>query len=232
MLEFFLIIIIILLVILFVLCLFGINIKFFSFDFRFDTFFKKGLPKLDDRFGVWFITGKQGSGKSYYATYLVTRQSPTLCNKIYTNIKSLSIPGYKIEYFNSIKDIQYNTDENCIFLIDEIARKYNKTSKTDDQFYAWLNQSRKTKRIVLLITQEWKELPMWIRRPAKFMFATRPTPLLNLFGIYTTTMGDAENLVFNKDEGEYECPTLKRIIYKRNKKIAEMYDTFESVQTL
>ncbi|MCI8568214.1 MAG: hypothetical protein HFG48_02725, partial [Bacilli bacterium] len=52
------------------------------------------------------------------------------------------------------------------------------------------------------------------------------------FGIFTTVLGDAENLVFNKDEGEYECPPIKKIIYKRNRKIAEMYDTFEAINTL
>lgn len=72
---------------------------------------------------------------------------------------------------------------------------------------------------------------MWIRRPAKIMITTKRNILSN-FGIYTTIIGDAENLVFNKDEGEYECPTIKRIIYKRNEKIANMYDTFEAINNL
>lgn len=232
MINIFLIIIIIVLIIILICCLLNINLKIFSLDFRFDTWFKKGLPKLDDRFGVWFVCGRQGSGKNYYSTYLCSLQSPNLCKYICTNVKSMVIPGFEMKYFNSVKELYFNTDEYCIFLIDEVARKYNKNSKTDDQFYAWLNQSRKRKRIVILITQEWKELPMWLRRPAKYMFQTSPTPLLNFFGIYTTKMGDAENLVFDKDEGEYNCPIIKKIIYKRNKKIANMYDTFESVNQL
>lgn len=232
MLVFILIIIIFILLFVLICCLLNINIKFLNLDFRFDTWFKKGLPKLDDRFGVWFITGRQGSGKNYFCTYLATRQSPSLSQAIYTNVKSLNIPGFKMKYFNRVQELYFNTEEHCIFIIDEVARKYNKNSKTDDQFYAWLNQSRKRKRIVMMITQEWKELPMWLRRPAKYMFNTKPTPILNLFGIYTTSMGDAENLIFNKDESEYECPILKKIIYKRNKKIADLYDTFESVNGL
>ena len=39
------------------------------YDIRYKTFFKKGLPKIDDRFGVYFITGRQGSGKTYYAIF-------------------------------------------------------------------------------------------------------------------------------------------------------------------
>lgn len=205
--------------------------QIFNTRIEFSTFFKKGLPRIDDRYGVYFVCGRQGSGKSYYAVKLVLAQDKVTCARIYTNVKSLNIPGYEIVYFDNIKDLYFNTDEYCIFLIDEISRKYDKTSKTDTQFYAWLNQSRKRKRIVIMITQEWRELPMWIRRPAKIMITTKRNILSN-FGIYTTIIGDAENLVFNKDEGEYECPTIKKIIYKRNQKIAAMYDTFEAINNL
>ena len=206
--------------------------KIFNTDIIFNTFFKRGLPKIDDRFGIYFVTGRQGSGKNYYATMLLLQQDKKLCNKVYTNVHSLKIPGYNINYFNKLSDLYYNTEEYCIFLIDEISRKYDKNSKTDTQFYAWLNQSRKRKRIVILITQEWRELPMWIRRPAKYMISTKKTRLLNVFGIYTSIIGDAENLTFNKDEGEYECPPIMKIIYKRNKAVANLYDTFEAVNDL
>ncbi len=206
--------------------------KIFKYDIRFKTFLKKGLKPIDDRFGVYFVTGRQGSGKTYYAVKLLLQQNPELLNKIYSNIHSLKIPNYNINYFDKIEDIYFNTDEYCIFLVDEISRKYDRNSRTDTQFYAWLNQSRKMKRIVILVTQEWRELPMWIRRPAKFMISTRKTPLLNRFGIYTSIVGDAENMVFNKDESEYECPPVRYIIYKRNKMIADCYDTFEAVNSL
>jgi len=203
----------------------------FNTRIEFNTFLKKGLPKIDDRFGVYFVCGRQGSGKSYYAVKLLLAQDKETCASIYTNVQSLNIPGYNINYFKTADELYYNTEEYCIFLIDEISRKWDKNSKTDKQFYAWLNQSRKRKRIVIMITQEWRELPMWIRRPAKFMISTHKN-ILTRFGIYTTTVGDAENMVFNKDEGEYECPTIKRIIYKRNKYIASMYDTFEPINQL
>lgn len=203
----------------------------FNTRIEFKTFIKKGLSKIDDRFGVYFVCGRQGSGKSYYAVKLLLAQDKETCASIYTNVHSLKIPGYNINYFDTADELYYNTEEYCIFLIDEISRKWDKNSKTDKQFYAWLNQSRKRKRIVIMITQEWRELPMWIRRPSKFMISTHKN-ILTRFGIYTTTVGDAENMVFNKDEGEYECPTIKRIIYKRNKYIASMYDTFEPINQL
>lgn len=205
--------------------------EIFNRKIEFESFFKKGLPKIDDRFGVYFITGRQGSGKSYYATKLLLAQDKDTCASVYTNVHSLKIPGYNIKYFSTVDDLYSNTEEYCIFLIDELSRKYDKTSRTDTQFYAWLNQSRKRKRIVIMITQEWRELPMWIRRPAKYMLTTK-RGFLSRFGIYTTIVGDAENMVFNKDEGEYECPTIKKIIYKRNQEIANLYDTFEPINRL
>lgn len=205
--------------------------EIFNRRFELSTLIKKGLPKIDDRFGVYFVTGRQGSGKSYYAVKLLLAQDHNTCAKVYTNVKSLNIPDYNIEYFDEITQLYSNSEEYCIFLIDEISRKYDKNSRTDTQFYAWLNQSRKRKRIVILITQEWRELPMWIRRPAKFMINTQKT-ILSRFGIFKTIIGDAENLQFNKDEGEYECPPIKYIYYKRNHYIANMYDTFEPINRL
>lgn len=206
--------------------------KILKYDIRLKTMIKKGLKPIDDRHGVYFVTGRQGSGKTYYAIMLLLQQNKKKVNKVYTNIKSLKINDYDINYFTKIGELYNNTEEECIFLVDEVSRKYDRNSKTDTQFYAWLNQSRKRKRIVILITQEWRELPMWIRRPAKFMITTKPTRFLNRFGIYTSCVGDAENMVFDKDEGEYICPPIKYIIYKRNEEISKLYDTFEPINIL
>lgn len=205
--------------------------ELFNRRIEFKSLFRKGLSPIDDRFGVYFVCGRQGSGKSYYAVKLLLAQDRKTCASIYTNVHSLKLPNYNVKFFDRVDELYTNTDEYCIFLIDEISRKWDKNSRTDTQFYAWLNQSRKRKRIVIMITQEWRELPMWIRRPAKFMITTKKN-LFSRWGIFTTIVGDAENMVFNKDEGEYECPTIKKIYYKRNKYIASMYDTFEPINQL
>ena len=208
--------------------------KIGKYDIRFNTFTKKGLPRIDDRFGVYFVTGRQGSGKTYYAIYLALQQVNFNNEKakIKTNIKSLNIPGAEIEYFEKVEEIYFDNEEKCIFILDEIARKWSKGSKTDTQFYAFLNQCRKMKRICIMITQEWKELPMWIRRPAKFMITTRTFPVLSLFNLYVSIVGDAENMVLDPIEMEWVCPPLKYIVYKRTKEIASYYDTFEAINML
>lgn len=217
--------------------------QIFNRDIRFNTFTKKGLPKIDERFGVYFCTGRQGSGKSYYGIYMALNQinfnfkKNTYNNsdynfKIISNIHSLKIPGMEIHYFNKITDIFYDTTQYCIYIIDEISRKYDKNSRTDTQFYAFLNQCRKMHRVCILITQEWKELPMWLRRPAKYCITTVPCPFFHRFGIYKTIVGDAENMYLDKDTLEWECPPIKYIYYKRNISVANKYDTFEAVNEL
>ena len=108
--------------------------KIFKYDIRFNTFFKKGLPKLDDRFGVWLISGRQGTGKNYLSIYLTTRQSTKMCNYIMTNVHSLKIPGFEMRYFTKITEIYENYDEHVIFIIDEVSKKWDKSSKTDKDF--------------------------------------------------------------------------------------------------
>ena len=216
--------------------------KIFKRDIRINTFLKKGLPPIDDRFGVYFVTGRQGSGKTYYAIYLALQQinynfkqqkeNNNLNLKIITNIKSLNIKNVPIHYFEKITEVMFDTTQYCIFIIDELARKYDKNSRTDTQFYAFLNQCRKMHRVCIMITQEWKELPMWLRRPAKFCITTVPARFLNRFGIYKTIVGDAENMYLDKETMEWECPPLKYIYYKRNYFVAHMYDTFEAINEL
>lgn len=201
--------------------------KLFKNRIYFDTFFKKGIKDLNDEWGVYFITGYQGSGKNFFATFMLSKLPNEMI--IYTNVKSLHIPKKDIRYFEKITDIVGNIEENCIFLVDEVSKKYTKQSSTDNTFYGWLQQSRKRKRIVILITQEWKEVPMWLRRPARYMFHTNQ--LLNL-NIFITTKGDAINQTFNTETLEWECPIIERYIYKRTKKVANMYDTLEPIQSL
>lgn len=96
-----------------------------------------------------------------------------------------------------------------------------------------MNQCRKMNRIFIGITQEYLELPLWLRRPCRYMLTSKPIPLLTrFFNVYACEVGDGYNLTYDKDMGEYICPTISTIIYKRNKYVANMYDTFEPINEL
>lgn len=181
----------------------------------------------------YLVCGKQGSYKTFTSVLLTYMQESKNKIKVKTNIFSLRLPEdrFIIEYFNKITEIYTDTEEHCIYIIDELSRKYERHSRTDTQFYAWLNQARKRKRICFLITQEFKELPVWLRRPCKFMVCRVPS-FLDSFGLVKICIGDCYNMVFDKDEGEYTCPPLYYYLFKPNRRIAKMYDTFEAINEL
>lgn len=204
-----------------------LKIPFTNIYFDIKSFLKKKTPPLDERNGVYCISGVQGSGKTYYAVEMA--KSLQKDYQIFTNIHSLKI---KHNNFDRIEEVYSNFDKKTLFIIDEISSKYQKEARTDRLFYRWLQQTRKRKSIVILITQEWKEVPTWLRRPVKVQITTQRSFLSSITGIFRTVYGDGENLLYDKDEQEYVCPVIKVVYHKRNKTIADLYDTFEPIQDL
>lgn len=188
------------------------------------SMFKKKPKNIKDNFGISLITGYQGSGKSYLSIYITYKYLESN-RKIYTNIKSLNIPNRQIEYFEKIEDIVGNIEMDRIFIIDEISKKYTKECKQDKLFYSWLQQSRKRRRTVLLITQEYLQVPIWLRGVARFVYTTTKLPILPIFVTYK---GFA---VLNEDK-EWTIEPEETYIYKRNEYICKFYDTMEPINTL
>lgn len=199
-------------------------LKIFKNHIDVKSFFKRGVKRIEDPWGVLLVTGYMGSGKTYFSVYACSELLPKL--KIYTNIHSLKIPNREIIYFDRLSEIIDNFESNCIFLIDEISKKYTKDSKQDKEFYSWLQQSRKVQRIVILILQEYLQTPTWIRSIAQTVFTTKKLPILNLF---YTNKGYAE---LDPETLDWYVVAQERYIYKRNKRIVQLYDTFEPVPVL
>lgn len=190
----------------------------------FKSFVKKGVKSVDDDFFIRLITGYQGSGK----TFLAIKCAHELEKKdrtIRTNIKTYIDNSKKIEYFDTINDIISDTDDNITYIIDELSKKYTKDSKQDLSFYSWLQQSRKHQRHVYLITQEYIQVPTWLRGIATMVYITDKVPLLP---IYRTTLG----LPVLTEEYEWSINELLVWYYKRTKDISNLYDTFESINSL
>ena len=186
------------------------------------SFVSRGTPNLNDNFGIYLITGYQGSGKTWYSIYLMEKEKNA---KIYTNIKSYISPRNDVHYFDRIEEITENVEDNCIFLIDEVSKRYTKESKQDLKFYSWLQQSRKHKRYVYLITQEYIQVPMWLRGIANKVYTTSKVPLIPIF---KTSLGVP---VLNENY-EWDIDVFAIIFYKRTKAISNLYDTFESINNL
>lgn len=197
--------------------------KIFNLKIDVKSFFRRGVGKINDVFGVYLITGYQGSGKTYTAVMLIHE---LLDHKIYTNIHSLNIKGADIVKFTELDEITGNIENDRVFVIDELSKKFTKESKQDRKFYSWLQQSRKRRRIVLLITQEYLQVPQWLRGVAREIYTTSKIPILPLF---KTQKGFA---VLDDETKEWNVEPHYTWIYKRTKKVASCYDTMEPINTL
>lgn len=157
--------------------------KLFNSDIDVKSFFKLGVKKNKEDFFVGLITGYQGTGKTFFGVYVLNKLPKE--RPIYTNIKSLHIPNRRVYYFEKIEEILDNYEEYSIFLIDELSKKYmGKDCRKDNALYSWLQQSRKTKRIVFMITQEYLQVPSWLRGVADTIFTTHKVKILPIFVTY------------------------------------------------
>lgn len=192
--------------------------------FDFISFFRRGLPNTENEFKICLITGLQGSGKSYYGI----KKMEELGGKkggvvVFTNILSYRSSINDVRYFNTISELYNNHVKDCIFLIDELSKVYVKDSKIDRAFYSWLQQSRKHRRQVYIITQEYIQVPQWLRGVANLVYTTRK------FGFFCVTSFGYPILTEDKEWGLDE---IALFIYKRNKCIADLYDTYELINYL
>lgn len=191
----------------------------------FKSFFRRGLPNTENEFLICLITGLQGSGKTYYGIKKMEELGGYQKGGvvIYTNILSYHSDINEVRYFNSISELYDNHVKDCVFLIDELSKVYVKDSKIDRAFYSWLQQSRKHRRKVYMITQEYIQVPQWLRGVANLVYTTRK------YGFVCITSLGTPVLTEDKEWGINE---LSITIYKRNKKIANLYDTFELINSL
>ena len=193
-------------------------------DIDLKSFTKRGVKQKYEPFGCFLVTGYMGTGKTYFAVKFANDYK--LKYKIKTNIQSLKIPQANVEYFTNLESIYNDSEEFVLYIIDELGKKFTKEAKADKDFYNFLQMSRKTKRIVLIIHQEYLQVPFWLRGVCAEVFTTKKIPILPIFVTYRGVA------VLDDDTKEWRVDYNFRYIYKRTKNIASMYDTFETVATL
>ena len=76
-----------------------------------------------------------------------------------------------------------------------------------------------------MITQEYIQVPTWLRGIANLVYITDKVPLLP---IYKTILGRP----ILTDDYEWSIEELSLWFYKRTKDISKLYDTFESINSL
>lgn len=193
----------------------------YKIDFK--SIFQKGITPIKEDFGIFLITGYQGSGKGYFSTYnLINKHDGKKCK---TNVQTLNTPNNDIEYFTHIEDIYHDTEVGYVYIIDELSKKYPKNAPLDRDFYSWLQQSRKKSRYVYLITQEYLNVPQWLRGVANMVYVTSKIRFLPLFITYLGKPILDENM-------EWTIQIKDAVIYKRTYDVASSYDTLEGIEQL
>ena len=107
--------------------------KLRNIDIDIQSIFKKGIKQKKEPFGVFLVTGYMGSGKTYFCVKFATDFISKY--KIKTNISSLNIPNANIEIFKTLDTIYNDNEEYCLYIIDELGKKYTKEARADKDFY-------------------------------------------------------------------------------------------------
>lgn len=223
-------------IILFILALLLIKIFFVEkihVDFR--TFFKKGFEKLDDKFGLYCYTGKQGKGKTYSAIkFLIDRK-----NKdgyvILTNVLSFNYFDDTI-YFQDINEMidfiveHENDGKRYIVFFDEIFTILEKKTAINKKILSFLSQLRKRKILFVTTAQEWSEINITFRRYVRFQIACNMFQIFKVAFIYNA-INDGDQIRWNNDTQEFEAPRVAANFGKCNKFIIDSYNTFETIKT-
>lgn len=190
------------------------------------SFLKKGFLPDRGKFGVYCFCGKQGQGKTLnIVNYLKEHQD----KKIFCNIKSLK--GIEYTYFDGFDELlKLRNERDCIIVYDEIFTALTRTSKMNTDVLDFLSQMRKRKIIFLTSAQEWLEINITLRRYCRYQIECK---MINLFGvgIIKKVFYDAELLKWDNLQNEYVAPVIETVYEKTNLKTAEMYNTYETINT-
>ncbi len=220
-------IIVILLVLLIIYLKFVVKIKI-----KWKSFFKRGFKPVRGKFGLYVYHGKQGKGKTYsIVEYLIDNDSHI---KVFSNVTGINnvsdityYCGFKglIDIKNRLDQGEIQTDKQLVIVFDEVFTELQRGSKLSSEVMDFLCQMRKRGIIFLTTAQEWSELPIAYRKFCRYSIRCN---MINIgfTGILLKEFGDAENMKWNNDTQEHECPIIDLTLSHCRKFIANSYDTF------
>lgn len=204
---------------------------------KFKSFLKKGFKPSRGKFGLYCYHGKQGKGKTYsLVEYLIDNKDI----KVYSNIRNISnvddityYTGFKglIEIKEALDSGELKTDKQIVIVFDEIFTELQRYSKLSIDVMDFLCQMRKRKIIFLTTAQEWSEIPIAFRKFCRYAISCN---MINLgfTGILVKTFGDAENMKWNNDTQEHECPIIETTFSHCRLDIANSYDTMLRISSV
>lgn len=225
----------ILFIILFVYLLFAFfNAKIYI-DFK--TFFKKGFKKLDNAFGLYCYTGKQGKGKTYSAIKFLIEQKLQHGYIILTNVKSFNAFDDTL-YFQTIDELIDKAIEltkngkKIIIFFDEIFTILEKRTPMNKKILSFISQLRKRQIVLVTTAQEWSEINITFRRYVRYQISCNmfSLPFIHTAFIFNS-INDGDLIYWDNDQQEFIAPRISANFSKGNLSIIKAYDTFETIHT-
>lgn len=228
--------------IIFILVLFLYYLKcVLKLSIDWQSLYRKGFQKIDNAFGLFCYTGKQGKGKTYSVIrFCVDRKLATDC-QIITNVTSFKrfsdtvfitdikeLIDYVLEYCESLPE---DKEPNILIFFDEIFTILEKNKSIDKEIRSFISQLRKRRIILLTTAQEWLELNMTFRRYCRFQVDCNMISMpITKSAILINNVYDAEQMKWSSDDNEYIAPIVSTNISKGNLHIINSYDTFETIK--
>lgn len=202
----------------------------------FKSFFRKGFKKIDNKFGLFCYTGKQGKGKTYSAVNFCIKQKLANDYKIITNVKSFNVFEDTM-YINNIQDIiKYCTkfkenDENILIFFDEIFTVLEKGGNLSKDVLSFISQLRKRKIIFVTTAQEWSEIQITFRRYVRFQINCNMLSFpFTKTAIIINQVNDGDLIRWNNDLQDFVAPIIQTNVEKGKLSVIESYDTFETIE--
>lgn len=219
----------------FIICLLAMYIAKNKINIDFKSFFKKGFKKLDNKFGLFLYTGKQGKGKTYSAIDFCIKQKLANDYIIITNVKSFNAFEDTI-YFDNIFDIiDYCVElekQGVKFLIffDEIFTCLEKMGALNKKVLSFLSQLRKREILFVSTAQEWAEIQITFRRYCRFQISCNMIALpFSKTAIVINQVNDGDLIHWDNDLQDFIAPIIQTNISKGKLSIIQSYDTFETI---
>lgn len=231
---------IILFVIFIVLVLIFVYFNRIHLHVDFQSFFRKSFEKNDDKFGLYVYNGVQGCGKTYSAVKFCNKMQKQNNYIVITNVKSYC-KNHNIVYMENILDIIKFVVENSVeserskYLIffDEIFTVLMKQKVVNQDILSFLAQLRKRGIIFVSTAQNWSEIPISFRRFCRYQINCNmfSIPILPKQSFLLNTVCDGYNARWDSMEQDFIAPVLQTNFAKAERRIINMYDTFETIKT-
>lgn len=203
---------------------------------KFNTFFKKGYKPYQDKFGCYVYVAPQGKGKTTaLVAYLYDHKEEDIVFSNIKNIKEIeytAFTGFKgiyeiIEKLDS-GELVIPNDKQLVIVYDELFSELQRQSKIDDKLMDFLTQMRKRKIIFLTTCQLWREIPLTLRKIARYQIECKLFVLFNR-AILIKVFHNAEEIMWDEQQQDFVSPIIETTIEKGRKKIVDLYNTYERI---